>query len=114
MEEPYHIQNLLSYEEMARMRKDPKFKQKIMKSEFRKLLDRITKEHIKLETTKVDVAYRIELEVMDDMNIVGKITSIPIMDVVLKHPKVEMSMPKYTLRKFTLKERIKILLKGEL
>lgn len=113
MEDSFNIQNLLSYEEMAEIGKDPKVRHKLLKSEFRKLTNRIIDEHVKPDTTDIDVAYRFEFTVIDGMNILGRITSIPVMDVVLKYPKVE--GPEFVInqpRKFTIKERVKILFTG--
>ena len=115
IENTFNTQNLLDYREIAEMQKDPKFKHKVLKTEFRKLTNKIVEEHIKPETTDVDVAYRFQFKVIDGMNIIGKITSIPVMDVVLKQPIMEetefvINQP----RKFTIKERLKILVKGEL
>lgn len=115
IENSYNIQNLLSYEDIAEMQKDIKFKHRVLKTEFRKLTNKIVEEHIKPETTDVDVAYRFQFKVIDGMNIIGKITSIPVMDVVLKQPIVE--EPNFVInqpRKFTIKERLKILFKGSI
>ena len=112
-ESTYCIQNLLDYHETANMKKDLTFRHKIIKTEFRKLIKRILDENIKPETTDVDVAYRIQFKVIDDMNVVGKITSIPVLNVVLKNP--IMNQPEYTYqanKKYTIKERLKILFKG--
>lgn len=113
IENAYNIQNLLGYEEIAEMQKDPKYRHKVIKGEFRKLTNKIIEEHVKEDTTDIDVAYRFQFKVIDGMNIIGKITSIPVMDVVLKQPIME--EPNFVInqpRKFTIKERLKILFKG--
>lgn len=113
IENSYNIQNLLGYEEVAEMQKDPKIRHKVLKTEFRKLTNRIIEEHIKEDTTDIDIAYRFQFKVIDSMNILGKITSIPVMDVVLRQPVME--EPEFVInqpRKFTIKERLKILFKG--
>lgn len=113
IEDTFNTQNLLDYEQAEDMRLDPKFRHKMLKYEFRKLTNRIIEEHVKADTTDIDVAYRFQFKVVEDMNIMGKITSIPVMDVVLKQPRME--EPEFVInqpRKFTIKERLKILFKG--
>ena len=115
VENTYNTQNLLGYGEIAEMQKDPKTRHKILKTEFRKLTNKIVEEHVKQDTTDIDVAYRFQFKVIDEMNIIGKITSIPVMDVVLKQPRME--EPEFVInqpRKFTIKERLKILFKGSI
>lgn len=113
VENTFNTQNLLGYEEIALIKESPKARHKVLKTEFRKLTNRIVEEHIKEDTVDVDVAYRFQFKVVEDMNIMGKITSIPVMDVVLKQPRME--EPEFVInqpRKFTIKERLKILFKG--
>lgn len=114
MENTYNIQNLLNYDEISNMEKDMHYRYHKVRSEFEKLTDKVVEEHIKLNTTDVDVAYRFQFKVIDNMNIVGKITNIPIMDVVLRQPIVEDEFVYNQPRKFTWKERLQILLKGQI
>ena len=63
----------------------------------------------------MDKAYRIQVKILDGMNVVSKAEEIPIHEVVLKVPKTENELygiPQY--RKYNFKERLKILFKGEL
>lgn len=113
MENTFNIQNLLSYEEIANMERDLNYRHSTIKFEFEKLLSKIVEDYIKEDTVDVDVAYRIQFKVIDNMNIIGKLTQIPVMDVVLKNPIME--EPNFVInqpRKFTIKERLKILFNG--
>lgn len=113
MENTYNIQNMLDYREIAEMRQDPKYRYAVLSEEFRKLTNQVVDRHITEDTTEVDVAYRFQFKLIDGMNVVGKITSIPIMDVVLRPGNIEPE-PINQPRKYTIKERLKILLKGQL
>lgn len=109
----FRTKHILNYGEIAEMQKDPKYRNKMIKADFRKLLNRIIEENITSDTEDVDVAYRIQFKVVDGMNILGKLTSIPVMDVVLKTPRIE--EPEFIYnppRKYTLRERLKILITG--
>lgn len=115
IENTFNTQNLLGYEEVANMKNDLNYRHNLIRNEFEKLLTRITEDHIKEDTVDIDVAYRIQFKVVENMNIMGKITSIPVMDVVLKNPVIE--EPNFVInqpRKFTIKERLKILFKGSI
>lgn len=64
------------------------------------------------EAIEYDKAYHITVRLLDGMNIVGRIDEIPIRTETLIMPHTEKEyMP---IGKLTLKERIKILVKGEL
>lgn len=60
----------------------------------------------------MDKAYRIEVKLLDGMNFVAKATEVPIEHVIIKIPEFATDFSKY--RKYNLKERLKILFKGEL
>lgn len=76
-------------------------------------------EQIRVETPNTinyDKAFRIQVRLLDDMNLVGKLEEIPITDVPLRvHTPEEINREMYITNKpLKLRDRIKILLKGRL
>ena len=109
-------QHFLDYKEVAEIKKP--------QSELAQdLVDHIKEtllEQIRTETPNTidyDRAFRIQVRLLDDMNLVGKLEEIPIVDVPLRVPGVdimderEMYMNNKPLK---FRDRIKILLKGRL
>lgn len=113
VEDTYNIQNLLGYDQISEMQNNPAYRYDTIRQEFEKLTSKIIDNHITPMTTEIDVAYRFQFKVMDNMNIIGKMTSIPIMDIVLRPADIEPE-PINQTRKYTIKERLKILFKGAL
>ena len=106
--------NFLSYKEVEELKTEGSpYKAMVIetiKSNLLKELAEKTPNDINL-----DLAFRIQVQLQDDMNLVGKIEQIPVNHVVLNVP--DMSQPgtmPYGREKLTLKDRIKVLCKGRI
>jgi len=77
-------------------------------------------EQIRVETPNTidyDKAFRIQVRLLDDMNLVGKLEEIPIFDVPLRVPGIDMERENRIYldeKPLKFRDRIKILLKGRL
>lgn len=60
--------------------------------------------------------YHVKVELLDGMNVVTRIDEVPIEHTALRMPRIDDLVSAYDLanHKFTLKERLKIFIKGEL
>lgn len=104
-------QHFLDYQEVAEI-KDPQ------SGLAQILVDNIKQtllEQIRVETPNTidyDKAFRIQVRLLDDMNLVGKLEEIPILSVPLKVPDQEKIYVSNKPLKF--RDRVKILIKGRL
>ena len=108
----YNYMNNLSYKEMANLTDE--VREKLAYTAKQSLFGQILSDRNN-NVLPFDKAYRIRVEILDDMNVVAKCEEIPINEVVLNVPNTSDFIPgNYTGKKLKFKDRIKVLFKGEL
>lgn len=109
-------QHFLSYDEIAEIKNpDSELAQDLVDQIKQTLLEQIRTET--LNTIDYDKTFRIQIRLLDDMNLVGKLEEIPITHVSLRIPEMDlMSERERYLNNSPLKfrDRLKILIKGRL
>lgn len=108
--------NFLSYKEVEELKTEGSpYKNMVIetiKSNLFKELAEKTPNDVNL-----DLAFRIQIQLQDDMNLVGKIEQIPVNHVVINVPDMSQPVPGamfYGKEKLTLKDRIKVLFRGRI
>ena len=108
----YNYMNNLSYKEMANLTDE--VREKLAYTAKQSLFGQILSDRNN-NVLPFDKAYRIRVDILDDMNVVAKCEEIPINEVVLNVPNTSDFIPgNYTGKKLKFKDRIKVLFKGEL
>lgn len=107
----YNYVNNLSYKEMANLTDE--MKEKLAYEAKQSLFGQILSDRNN-NILPFDKAYRIQVDILDGMNIVAKCEEIPIMETVIKTPSINNEPAWYDGIKLSLKDRIKVLFKGEL
>lgn len=108
----YNYMNNLSYKEMANLTDEAK--EKLAYDAKQSIFGQILSDRNN-NVLPFDKAYRIRVDILDGMNVVAKCEEIPVQHVVLDIPKASDFIPgNYTGQKLKFKDRIKVLLKGEL
>lgn len=104
----------LDYKEMKELKTEGSpYKTMIIEGIKSSLLQQLT-EKIPNEPN-VDLAFRIQIQLQDDMNLVGKIEEIPINHIILNVPVSASSEPMYqSQNKLKFRDRIRILFKGKI
>lgn len=106
--------NFLDYQEIEELKTQGSvYKENLVKTIKENLLEQL------MEKTEndinLDLAFRIKVELQDEMNLVGKIEQIPINHLVFEFPKMpDFPTVEYHPAKLNLKQRLKVLLKGRL
>jgi len=108
--------NFLSYKEIEELKTEGSpYKEMIIKTIKSNLLKELAEKTP--NNINLDLAFRIQIELQDGMNLVGKIEQIPINHMVLNVPNVLEPIPEarfYGKEKLTIKDRIKVLFKGKI
>lgn len=113
-ETSFGIANNLGYDEIARLQKgDRILENRLVKDLKHELLHKL------MDNTpncaKLKKAFCMEIELLDGMNLVGKITEIPVQEVVYQPKTIGLTGQQlYQGKKLSLLERLKIFVKGEL
>ena len=104
-------QHFLDYDEVEEVKNEnSELAQTLVNNIKETLLEQIRTETP--NTINYDRAFRIQVRLLDDMNLVGKLEEIPIMDVPLRVPDQENIYISNKPLKF--RDRIKILIRGRL
>lgn len=111
-ETSFGVANNLGYDEINRLRKGDKILETRLVMDLKHELMHKLMDHTpnSAEFTK---AFCMEIKLLDGMNLVGKITEIPIRQEVYRPQSAFTGQQLYGGQKLSLKERFKIFIKGE-
>jgi hypothetical protein len=108
--------NFLSYKEVEELKTEGSpYKETIIETIKSNLMRELVEKTP--NDVNLDLAFRIQIQLQDDMNLVGKIEQIPVNHVVLNVPDMSQPIPGamfYGREKLTLRDRIKVLFKGRI
>lgn len=108
--------NFLSYKEIEELKTEGSpYKNMVIETIKSNLLKELVEKTP--NDINIDLAFRLQIQLQDDMNLVGKIEQIPINHMVINVPDISQPVPGamfYGKEKLTLKDRIKVLFKGRI
>ena len=105
----YNYVNNLSYKEAAEL--DENNKKKLADTAKQNLFAQISSNTYN-DGVEFDRAYRLQIKLIDGMNVVAKCEEIPILETIIKTP--DMNGVPIHYKKLNLKQRLQILFKGEI
>lgn len=108
--------SFLSYREMEELKTEGSpYKEVLIESIKSNLIKEICEKTP--NDINLDVAFRLQIRLEDNMNLAGKVEQIPVNHIILNVPEISQPVPGamyYGKEKLTFKDRIRVLFKGRI